>query len=612
LRKRLRTPHHRSFSALRSLSPLVHKLLPFLDWRSRVSPATLKADALAGIVGGLVVLPQGVAYATLAGLPPQYGLYCAMIPAIVAALWGSSWHQISGPTNALSLVVFATLAPLATPGGADYVTLVLTLCLLVGALQLAMGLARLGALVNFISHTVIVGFTAGAALLIIAAQLKHFFGVPLDASASFFGTLKQFAAGVTRLDPVVTATGMATLVTALAARRWLPRVPYMIVAMIVGSVFGVAVVQATGHAIPVVGSLPSSLPPLSLPSFDPDVWRTLAPAALALTVLGLTEAVSIARAIGVKAGQRIDGNQEFIGQGLSNLAGAFFSAYPSSGSFNRSGLNFEAGAKTPLAAVFSAVALALVVLVVAPLAAWLPLTVMAALLFVVAWGLIDFAEIRRVFRASRSDAVVLVVTFVATLTLQLEFAIFVGVLASLLVYLNRTTHPTLSRIAPDAATRRFVPASAAAPPCPQLDILRIDGSLFFGAVEHVRDEIERSRSERPEVRHTLLVGSAVNFIDVAGAELLAQLAREARDAGGELYLCSLKPNVRAALGRSGALATIGADRVFESKGEALKAIYARLEPRGCHACTVRAFAECAVTLPDGTPRDRSRPDFSLT
>jgi SulP family sulfate permease len=594
------------------LSPLARKLLPFLSWRSRVGRESLKADALAGIIGGLVVLPQGVAYATLAGLPPQYGLYCAMVPVIVAALWGSSWHQISGPTNALSLVVFATVAPLAVPGSGPYVTLVLTLCLLVGALQLAMGLARLGALVNFISHTVIVGFTAGAALLIIAAQLKHFFGVPLDSGGSFFGTLRQFAAGLARVDPLVAATGGVTLAAAIAARRFLPRVPYMIVAMIVGSVFGVVVVRLTGHAIPVVGPLPSSLPPPSLPSFDPEVWRALAPAALALTVLGLTEAVSIARAIGVKAGQRIDGSQEFIGQGLSNLAGAFFSAYPSSGSFNRSGLNFEAGARTPLAAVFSAVALALVVLVVAPLAAWLPLSVMAALLFVVAWGLIDFEEVRRVFRASRSDAVVLVVTFVATLTLQLEFAIFVGVLASLLVYLNRTTHPRLTRVAPDPATRRFVAVSATVPPCPQLDVLRVDGSLFFGAVEHVRDEVEEARRERPEVRHVLLVGSGVNFIDVAGAELLAQLAREARDAGGALYLCNLKDPAREALQRSGAIDVIGADRVFASKSDALRAIYARLAPPTCRECSVRAFAECSAALPDGTPRERTRPDFALT
>ncbi len=594
------------------MSPLALRLFPFLAWRSRVRPDTLKADAVAGIVGGLVVLPQGVAYATLAGLPPQYGLYCAMVPAAVAALWGSSWHQISGPTNALSLVVFAAVAPLAAPGGAEYVTLVLTLCLMVGLTQFAMGLARLGALVNFISHTVIVGFTAGAALLIIAAQLRHFFGLPLADGGSFYTTLRRFAQSLDGIDPAVTATGVVTLAAAIASRRLLPRIPYMIVAMVAGSVFGFALTRATGAAIRVVGPLPSSLPPLSLPSFDPDVWRSLAPAALALTVLGLTEAVSIARAVGLKAGQRIDGNQEFIGQGLSNVAGAFFSAYPSSGSFNRSGLNYEAGAKTPLAAVFSAVALVLVLLVVAPLAAWLPLAVMAALLFVVAWGLIDRREIARVFRASRGDATVLVVTFVATLTMPLEFAIFVGVLASLLVYLNRTTHPRLTRIARNPAIGRFVPASATAPPCPQLDILRVDGSLFFGAVEHVRDELETARRDRPDVRHVLLLGAGVNFVDVAGAELLAQAAREFRAAGGALYLCGFKPQVREVLESSGALEAIGPERLFDAKGEALVAIYARLVPSTCAACTVRAFAECHAVLPDGTPRERSRPAFDLT
>jgi sulfate permease, SulP family len=561
----------------RSLSPLAYKLFPFLAWRERIDPVTLKADAIAGLIGGLVVLPQGVAFATLAGLPPEYGLYTAMVPAIVAALWGSSWHMVSGPTNALSLVVFAVLSPLAAPGSAPYVTLALTLSLMMGAAQLAMGLARLGALVNFISHTVIVGFTAGAGLLIIASQLRHFFGIPVEAGASFFATLAKVGRAFTTLDPAITATGIVTLIVAIVARRLVPRVPYMIVAMIAGSLFGYLLIRVSGATIPVVGPLPSALPLPSLPSFDPETWRKLAPAALALTVLGLTEAVSIARAVALKSGQRIDGNQEFIGQGLSNLTGAFFSAYPSSGSFNRSGVNFEAGARTPLAAIAAAVVLAIVLLVVGPLVAWLPLAVMAALLFVVAWGLIDVAEMRRVFRANRGDAVVLAVTFVSTLTLQLEFAIFVGVLVSLLVYLRRTTHPRIVRLVPDPVSRRFVPPSAATPPSPQLDILRIDGSLFFGAVEHVRDELEAARRERPDVRHVLLVATAVNFVDVAGAELIAQIAREMRDAGGALYLSGLKPEVREVLERAGVLDAIGRERLFESRDEALRALRARIE-----------------------------------
>ena len=532
----------------------------------------MRADAIAGVVGGLVVLPQGVAYATLAGLPPEYGLYTAMVPAIVAALWGSSRHMISGPTNALSLVVFAVLAPLAIPGSADYVTLALTLSLMMGAAQLAMGVARLGALVNFISHTVIVGFTAGAGLLIIAAQLKNFFGIRVDAGASFFASLAQAAGALRNLDPAVTATGAVTLVTAILAKRFVPRIPYMVVAMIVGSLVGFALIKLAGAAVPVVGVLPSAFPSPSLPSFDPDVWRKLAPAALALTVLGLTEAVSISRAIALRSGQRIDGNQEFVGQGLSNVAGAFFSSYPSSGSFNRSGVNYEAGARTALSALCAAAVLAVVLFVVGPLVAWLPLAVMAALLFVVAWGLIDFQEMRRVFRANRGDALVLVVTFVSTLTLQLEFAIFVGVLASLLVYLNRTTHPRVVRLAPHPGSSRLVQASAAAPPLPHVDVVRIDGSLFFGAVEHVRDSLERVRHERPDVRNLVIVTTAVNFVDVAGAELLAQVAREMQEAGVAVHVCGVKHDVREVLERSGAIDAIGRERVHETEDEALRAV----------------------------------------
>ena len=579
----------------RSVSPRLVRLLPFLAWRERITVATLTADAQAGLVGALVVLPQGVAYATLAGLPPQHGLYCAMVPVIVAALWGSSWHLISGPTNALSLVVFATVAPLAAPGSADYITLVLTLCLLVGAIQLAMGVARLGALVDFISHTVVVGFTAGAALLIVASQLHNFFGVAIPPGAGFFGSVRKLATSLDASDPWIAATGAFTIAAALGARRLAPRIPPMIVAMIAGSVFAWLLARAGVAQVPTVGTLGADLPPLSLPSFDPDVWARLAPAALALTVLGLTEAVSIARALALQTGQRIDGSQEFVGQGLSNLAGAFFSAYPSSGSFNRSGVNLQAGARTPLAAVASALLLVLIVLIVAPLARHLPLAVMAALLFVVAFGLVDLGEMRRIVRTSRSEAIVLAVTFVATLATPLEFAILFGVFASLLVYLNRTTHPRLTPVLPDPRSplRRFVPVAPGAPRCPLLEVLRVDGSLFFGAVEHVRDEIEAARRSRPGVRHLLLVGSGVNFIDVAGCELLVREAAASRDAGVTLYAANLKPEVREALERGGFLDAFGRDRVFDTKDEAIRSIYARCDPAICAACTARVFVECA-------------------
>jgi SulP family sulfate permease len=581
------------------------RLLPFLAWRAQVTRATLRADAGAGLVGALLVLPQGIAFATLAGVPPELGLYGAMLPAVVGALWGSSRHLVSGPTNATSLMVFASLGALAAPFSPDYVRLVLTLTLMIGLVKLALGLARLGVLVNFISTTVIVGFTAGAGLLIVSAQLRNFFGLEVPQQPTFAAALTQFAQHVGEADSWAVAVGLATLGAALIGRRLLPRVPYMLTGTIGGALFAYALSRNGIARVPTIGALPSAIPPLSLPDLSLATLRTLAPAALALTVIGLTEAVSSARSVAARSGQHLDGNQEFIGQGLANIAGAFTSSYPTSGSFNRTGANFEAGAKTGLAAVFSAVFLLVLVAFVAPLASYIPLAVMAALLFLVAWGLIDFRRIGEIVRIGRGEALVMVVTFLATLLLQLEFAILVGVLCSLLLYLNRTTHPAIHAVAPDPSSplRRFEPVvETGSPECPQLALLRLDGSLFFGAVDHVHEELDAVRSRKAPQPRILLIGSGVNFIDAAGGELLVRESHRQRERGGVLYLTNLKPAARDVLDRGGFLAQIGRKNVFATKMAAIAGIYPQLDVDICRRCRARIFKECA-RLPDGSARD---------
>jgi len=588
------------------MSSLALKLFPFLSWRDRISRVTLRADLLAGLIGALLVLPQGVAFATLAGMPPEYGLYGAMLPAIVGALWGSSSHLVSGPTNATSLMVFAMLGALATPFSADYIRLVLTLNLMIGLIKLGLGVARLGALVNFISTTVIVGFTAGAGLLIIAAQLRNFFGLAVAQDSSFAGAMSTFFTHLGDIDSRSAAVGAVTLIASLLGKRLLPRVPYLLTGMVAGSAFAYGLARAGVAQVATIGALPTAIPGLSLPDFSAGTWRTLAPAAFALTLIGLTEAVSSARAVAARSGEHIDGNQEFIGQGLANIVGAFTSSYPTSGSFNRTGANFEAGARTPLAVIFSAGFLLLILLFVSPLAAYLPLATMAALLFMVAWGLIDFALIRATVRASRSETLVLAVTFLSVLSLQLEFAILVGVLCSLLVYLNRTTHPAIHTVAPDPSSpqRHFVPLTAKTlVECPQLALVRIDGSLFFGAVEHVHDALATVRAAAPARAHLLLIGSGINFVDIAGAELLLREAQAQRDRGGALYLCSLKPAVMTMLERGGFLERLGRDNVFTNKSAAVHAIYARLDSGICRSCSARIFVECQALLPDGSARE---------
>ncbi|MBU0484896.1 MAG: SulP family inorganic anion transporter [Proteobacteria bacterium] len=571
-------------------------LLPFLQWWPRVTHRTFRDDLLAGLTGAVVALPQGVAFATIAGMPPEYGLYAGMVPAIVAALFGSSWHLVSGPTTAASIVLFSALSIHAVPGSAQYVQLALTLTMMVGLIQLVMGLARLGSLVNFISHSVIVGFTAGAAILIAASQLKHFLGISLPRGGHLYQTLYAVYTHWSEINPYATAIGLITMISGLLIRRYRPKFPYMIVSMLVGSVAAALFSWIVGPeklTIPTVGALPSSLPPLSAPHLTLENIRMLAPVALATTLFALTEAVSIARSLAAKTGQTLDGNQEFIGQGLSNIVGCFFSGYVATGSFNRSALNYQAGARTPLAAVFAGGLLIILVLLVAPWAAFLPNAAMAGILFLVAWGLFDLKHISRILKTCRSESVIMGTTFLATLFLELEFAIFLGVLLSLILYLNRTSHPhVLSRVPDQRQEMRSFTTDHSLPECPQLKIIRIDGSLFFGAINHVNEKLQVERNQTPGQKHLLIVSSGINFIDMAGAEFLVELAKKQRAMGGGLYLYDIKAGVCDLFTRCEYLADIGSENIFASKKEALAKIFELLNKEICGPCRARIFLEC--------------------
>ncbi len=584
----------------------------YQTWLPQVSGRDLRADLIAGLTGAIVVLPQGVAFATIAGMPPEYGLYAGMIPAIVAAWFGSSRHLVSGPTTAASVVLFSALAPLAAPGSPDYVALALTLTFMVGLIELALGLARLGALVNFISHSVVVGFTAGAAVLIAAKQLKHFFGIEMDASGHLHELLWQFILHLPSLNPAATLVGLTTLGIGIACRRWLPRIPYMIIAILGGSLVALGLNHWLGPEtirIAAVGALPAQLPPLSAPALTLDHIRELAPAALAVTLFALTEAVSIARALAARGGYRIDGNQEFIAQGLSNIAGSFFSGYVATGSFNRSGVNYESGARTPLAAIFAALFLMAIVLLIAPYAGYLPKAAMAGVLFLVAWGLIDFDEIRHILHSSRRESAVLAVTFCAALFLELEFAIFAGVLLSLVLYLERTSKPRIVTLAPDPRLpKQAFSSDPEITQCPQLRFVRIDGSLFFGSVAHVEQYFDWLRATHPEQRHLALIANGINFVDLQGGQTLVAESERRRMAGGGLYLINVKQGLWESLDQFGYLEDSAARNIFQSKTAAIRAIYQKLDKGICRSCTQRIFSEChsdlgSRSVPAGAAQD---------
>ncbi|MCP5418894.1 MAG: SulP family inorganic anion transporter [Gammaproteobacteria bacterium] len=578
------------------------KFFPFMVWGRQLTPKVIRDDFWAGLTGAIIALPQGVAFALIAGLPPQYGLYTAIVVPIIAGLFGSSRHMVSGPATAISMVVFSVVGQLAPPGDPHYLPYVLTLTFLTGLFQLLLGMARMGVLVNFISHTVVVGFTTGAAVLIVASQIKHFLGLTVESHSAFLPTVLSVIGHLFDTNLLVVAIATMTLLTCQLVGKYRPRWPRMLIGILAGSLL-CWYLDGQNNGVALLGSLPASLPPPSLPDFSINTVRQLAPGALAVAMLGLIEAVSIARSVAARSHQRIDGNQEFIGQGLSNFFGSFFSCYAGSGSFTRSGVNYDAGAKTPLSSIFAALFVALALVFFAPLAAYLPMPTMAAVIMLGAWNLVEGKHIRMIVRTSRRETMVLISTFLATLFIALEFAIYAGVLLSLIMYLQRTSHPRVVSLAPDSskpkrqlgeAVRRHLPE------CPQLKTVRLEGSLFFGAVNHVQDALHRFAEQNSEWKHVLIICTSVNFIDVAGAEMLAQEAGRLRAKGGGLYLSNLKSTVRTVLERGGYANLIGEDHLFTSKEQAIGVIFQRLDLDRCSLCARRVFRECATVKFEGS------------
>lgn len=405
---------------------------PFARWLPEYQqPGVVRADLLAGLTGAIVVLPQGIAFALLAGMPPHYGLYAAMVPCIIAALFGSSRLMVTGPANAISLTTMALIAPLAIPESEHYVVLVLTLSFLIGVIQIALGLGGAGKWVEKVPHSVIVGFTAGAAVLIINSQVGTLLGIEIARGTNVLETIKQTSAAIYQGQwrPQVLTLVLITLVT---MRLWKPLnrwIPAMLVAVIVGSIALVVLERyvAEFSGIRKVSAIPGALPPLSYPVLSLEHLQLLFGPVLVMTLLASTEAMAIARALALKRNDAFDANQEFIGQGLANVGGSFFSAYPSSGSFNRSGVNLAANAQTPLAAICAAVFLLVILIFVSPLAEYLPYAVIAALLLAVAWNLIDFGQIRHEFRSGAHEWIPMVITGVGTVTISLEWAVLAGI-----------------------------------------------------------------------------------------------------------------------------------------------------------------------------------------
>jgi SulP family sulfate permease len=496
-------------------------LFPFLTWLPGVRPPGLGRDALVGLTGAILALPQSIAYALIAGLPAEYGLYAAVVPVIIACLWGSSRHLICGPTAAISVVLFASVSPLALPGSQDYISLVLLLTLLAGAFQWLLGLLRFGVLANFVSQSVVLGFTLGAALVIALGQVPNLLGLSnLEGRATAWQSALQLAGHVREVHGPSLLVAAVTLGLSILLRCLWPRLPALLIGIAGGSLL-VAALPGAFARVELVQPFSGSLPPLASIRFDVEDVLRLLPSAVACGLLGLVTSLSIARALASQSRQVLDANQETRAQGLSNLVGAWFSGYLSAGSFTRSGLNLQAGAQSPLAGVFSALWVALFAVLGARLIAHIPLPAMAASILLICWGLLDMRSVRTLWRVSRAEFAVMALTCAATLLLELQTAIYAGVLASLFFYLKRTSQP------------RVLQGKEG-----EDEVLRIEGSIFFGACPYLQKLIQRSRAGR-----LVLDAHHVNFIDYAGVSMLHEEARRLGGEGRSLVLRRARPQV---------------------------------------------------------------------
>lgn len=574
-----------------SIAPAVHYLQKPVQLFRTYDRANLRPDLIAALTVTVILLPQSIAFALIAELPPQMGLYAAIVGSIVGGLWGSSDQMHTGPANALSLLIASSLTAVVAVGTPEYAIAAGLMAAMAGVFQLGLGLVRLGMLVNFVSHSVIVGFASGAGILIAIKQLHPLLGLA-SAGSGTIGTLTSVVAEFIHLNTPTAMIGIGTMLLIIIMQRISSRLPASLLVMVLASLV-VYLFGLDKQNVAVIGQLPATLPPLAnLPFFNLDLISKLSAGALAVGAIGLVQAAAITRSIAAQTGQRLDSNQEFVGQGVANIFMGLFSGYAGAGSFSRSAVNYKAGAKTPMASIFSGVFMVIAMFTLAPLAAYLPISALSGVLIVTAYGMIDRAEISRIWRSHPGDAAIMVITLVGTLFLAIEFAVLMGIIFSLALFIWRTSTPRIQAVLPDENFSHFI-YRPDKEPCPQLSIIEVYGDLYFGAVNYVEEFITDYAEAHPDQRYLLLRLDHVNTCDFSGIHMLESLVRSYREQGGDVFMVGTNYRVEQMMLSSQFDSFLGADHILNEDEAIGKIFHQELDPAVCiYECPIRAFREC--------------------
>ncbi|MEO1014522.1 MAG: sulfate permease [Pseudomonadota bacterium] len=598
------------------------RLLPALEWGKAYRTGTLTSDLVAAVVVTVMLIPQSLAYAMLAGLPPEVGLYASVLPLVAYALFGTSRTLAVGPVAILSLMTAAAAARVADEGSPEYAAAAISLAAMSGGLLMVLGFLRLGFLANFLSHPVVAGFIAASGVIIAVSQVKHLVGVEAHGEnlVAILTSLAEHLPDANGPTAIVGVVSLAFLFWARSGvapllRRWgLPDRPSTLIARaapafaVIAGIAAVGVFRLDAEGVAVVGDIPVGMPRIAAPTFDAEIWRELLGAALLISVIGFVESVSVAQTLAMKRRESINPDQELIGLGVANLAAGVSGGYPVTGGFARSAVNFDAGAETPAAGAFTAVGIALAALYLTPQLYYLPKAVLGATIIVAVSSIIDVHALRRTFVYSKSDFAAMAATIAVTLTAGVELGVMTGVGVSLFLHLYNTSRPHFAIVGQVPGTHHFRNVrrhNVVTSDCALT--IRVDESLYFANARFLEDAIYRLVAERPGLQHLVLMCSAVNGIDASGLESLEAINERLKAAGVTLHFSEVKGPVMDRLKRTDFLETLTGE-VYLHQYEAIRALDADCARRAVlgadapapMAAEVTAAAEADGVAPSNT------------
>ncbi len=549
---------------------VLRRLFPALGWLTTYRLGQLRGDLVAGLTVGVMLVPQSMAYALLAGMPPVYGLYASLIPLVVYALLGTSRHLAAGVIAIDMLIVAAGLTPLAEPGSSRYVALALLLTALVGVLQLAMGLARLGFLVNLLSRPVLTGFASAAALIIAFSQVDSLLGLSLPSHASLPVRVWLTLTHLSAVHLPTLALGTGTLLLLVGLQRFTPRLPSALVVVALGTLL-VWLLRLDRLGVAIVGVIPHGLPSFVLPEVELATVRTLLPTAVTLALVQFMNVITLGKVFAARYRYSVRPNRELLAIGAANLAGSFFQSLPVSGSFSRTAVNARAGACTPMSNVVAAAVVGLTLLVLTPLFHYLPVTVLAAIIIVAALGLLDLRGLRQLWRIKRTDGAVALLTFTITLLVGVQEGVLSGIIASIVAIMYRISRPNVAELGHLPGTRSFRDRRhhPEARPIPGLLLLRVDASFSFANADFLQDLLLDRTRDDPSIRAVIIDASSINDLDTTAAATLLQVAETLADRGVALYFAGVKEPVMETMRRAGLVDQLGPDHFFLSPHRAV-------------------------------------------